>query len=139
MMAADLPSTPLAAPDAPFHVAGVLAAGGAPRRVAPQEARIGHVHLGAADLAAAAQPDEGGFGMAVIHRRPGAARFGARDYHHHLAANPWSGPLRPRRQGEPGLEAMALAARDDATRARLAAALASAAWRNLTGVGVTLA
>ncbi len=121
-----------------MDVAALLAEGGGPVRALPPETRIGHVHLRAADLAAAERLYVEGLGMAVTHRRPGAAWFGAGDYHHHLAVNAWSGPLPPRRPGQPGLEAVTLAASDHDARARLAAGLAAAGGRDPSGVVVLL-
>jgi catechol 2,3-dioxygenase len=122
-----------------LDVAGVLAAGGGAARALPPETRIGHVHLRAAGLAAAGRLYVEGLGMAVTRRRPAAAWFGAGAYHHHLAVNAWAGPLPPRRPGQPGLEGLTLAPRDAATRARLAAALEAAGWRDPAGVALSLA
>lgn len=120
-----------------MDVAAVLAEGEGAEAEMPPGTCVGHVHLRAADMAAAERLYVEGLGMVATHRRPSAAWFGAGGYHHHLAVNAWAGALPPRRPGQPGLEAVTLRASSSA-RPRVAAALAAAAWRDPSGAALAL-
>ncbi|SEA51798.1 VOC family protein [Rubrimonas cliftonensis] len=121
----------------PMDVEAVLATGGGADAAMPAGTCVGHVHLRAADIAAAERLYVEGLGMAVTHRGPSAAWLGAGGYHHHLAVNAWAGPLPPREAGQPGLEAIVLRAAAD-VRPQVSAALAAATWRDPSGAALAL-
>lgn len=93
----------------------------------PAGTRMGHIHLrvGDADQAEAFYRDALGFDLMV--RYPGASFLASGGYHHHIGANIWQsrGAAR-RRDGEAGLAAFELVAKDDeafaAMRQRMVAA-----------------
>lgn len=74
----------------PLDIEGLLAEADGPFDGAPDETRIGHVHLKVSDIADAEAFYTGEVGFAVMARFGSGATFLAADgYHHHLGANVW--------------------------------------------------
>jgi catechol 2,3-dioxygenase len=90
----------VAMPTEPLDIDNLLALAESrpvPSRVAPQ-ADLGHIHLHAADLAAAGRFYHEYLGLGVTRRScPGALFLSAGGYHHHLAVNTWAGDQPPPR------------------------------------------
>ncbi|SRR5258706_9653476 len=66
-------------------------AGGAQEQ-APDDFRIGHIHLRAGDIDRTETFYRDALGLDITHRRPGARWLGWAGYHHHVAANTWRSP-----------------------------------------------
>ncbi|MCQ4161401.1 VOC family protein [Roseomonas sp. GC11] len=92
--------------------------------VVPASVGIGHVHLRGGDVAATSAFYQR-LGLEEMQGWPQASFLGHAGYHHHLAVNGWdSAGQRP--AGLTGLARLTLAARDEATFRRAAAALQGA-------------
>jgi catechol 2,3-dioxygenase len=93
----------------------------------PSGARMGHIHLRVGDTAQAEAFYRDALGFDLMVHYPGASFLASGGYHHHIGANVWqSRGAGPRKDGEAGLAAFELVARDDeafaAMRQRMLAA-----------------
>ncbi len=80
----------------PLDPDSLLASAGCKPINAPAEPDLGHIHLHVADLSAAERFYRGFLGLAVTQGSyPGALFFAAGGYHHHIAANVWTGKAVP--------------------------------------------
>ena len=95
-------------------LAAELAADTDPEPQAPQDTRVGHVHLQVSELAAAEEFYSGVLGFEVTVRGyPGALFVSAGGYHHHLGLNTWnSRGAPPREPGAVGLDRFEIALPD---------------------------
>lgn len=99
------------------------AASGAPVSPAPEDTRVGHIHLHVADLAAAEHFYVGVLGFSVMARYGGEAVFvAAGGYHHHIGLNTWAGVgAPPAPPGSAGLRWFEIRHTSDEERERTAA------------------
>jgi catechol 2,3-dioxygenase len=81
----------------------------------PVGTRMGHIHLRVGDTNEAEAFYSGVLGFDVMVHYPGASFLSSGGYHHHIAGNVWnSRGAGARGEGEAGLDAFELVARDDA-------------------------
>jgi catechol 2,3-dioxygenase len=99
------------------------AASGAQVPPAPEDTRIGHIHLHVTDLAAAEHFYVGVLGFSVMARYGGEAVFvAAGGYHHHVGLNTWAGVgALPPPPGSAGLRWFEIRHTSDEERERTAA------------------
>jgi catechol 2,3-dioxygenase len=90
---------------------------------APEETRVGHIHLHVADLPAAERFYVGVLGFSVMARYGGEAVFvAAGGYHHHIGLNTWAGVgVPPPPPGSAGLRRFEIRHTSDEERDRTAA------------------
>jgi catechol 2,3-dioxygenase len=93
----------------------------------PSGTGMGHIHLRVGDTAQAEAFYRDALGFDLMVHYPGASFLASGGYHHHIGANVWqSRGASPRKDGEAGLAAFELVARDDeafaAMRQRMLAA-----------------
>ncbi|MBC1501212.1 VOC family protein [Listeria weihenstephanensis] len=63
---------------------------------APEETKIGHIHLQVSDLEATRDFYQGILGFKITTEIPSALFFAAGDYHHHIGTNIWAGRELPK-------------------------------------------
>lgn len=104
----------------------------------PSGTRMGHIHLRVGDTAAAEGFYAGALGFELMVRYPGASFLASGGYHHHIAGNVWSSRgAGPRQQGEAGLAAFEIVARDAADLAAMRERMLAAGGRE-SGTGAMI-
>ncbi|RDJ26779.1 VOC family protein [Bosea caraganae] len=87
---------------------------GGPYLGMPSGTRMGHIHLRVGDTAQAEAFYRDALGFDLMVHYPGASFLASGGYHHHIGANVWQSRGAPvRKDGEAGLAAFELVARDD--------------------------
>lgn len=91
---------------------------------APEDTRVGHIHLKVGDTSLAEGFYRDGLGFDLMTEYPGASFLASGGYHHHIGANVWMSRNAKTREPSLGLASFELVA-DAAHHARLAAELAA--------------
>lgn len=99
---------------------------------APEQTRVGHIHLRVGNTDAAEAYYQGKLALDLVTRYPGASFLSSGGYHHHIGANVWASRGALTREPALGLASFELVADADAHR-QLKAALGEASadpWAN---------